>query len=267
MPNVPDAVATVSAVSPHLLRFWLPEGADLIAGEPLTLTDEPTVHYLLRVLRCRIGEQLLAIEPGAAHPWLAQVTDCQRSALTVTLVSPVVAMRLNPPYPITLAAALIKDDRWEWLLQKATELGVGMIQPLITARTTAATEAKPNKLARWHTILSGAALQSEGTHPPHLVQPLTLDAFANSPAMGPCLVLHERAKSVPSLLQWLNQNALNRDEPLTLIIGPEGGWSPDELATLQAAGAQGVSLGPRILRAETAALAALAQVMEFYPHA
>jgi 16S rRNA (uracil1498-N3)-methyltransferase len=251
----------------HFRRFWWADEASLplSPGQTVWLADEPTVHYLATVLRCKVGDALLAVLAGDPAPWWVTVVAIERRRLQVHIERAVTELPLHHPAPVTLAMALIKDDPWEWVLQKATELGVARIVPLHTARCSVPFPPKPARLERWMSQIKAATLQSEGTAPPVLADPVGLaDWLASSPLpVGSAgVVLQERAPHIAPLAQWLAQPTTATSYlSLTIVVGPEGGWTGEELALLQDHGFIPVSLGARVLRAETAALAAVVQVV------
>jgi 16S rRNA (uracil1498-N3)-methyltransferase len=153
----------------------------------------------------------------------------------------------------------LKGDRMELAIQKATELGVAEVRPVVTVRTDAA--ARPAlegaRRDRWDKVASGAAEQCGRATVPLVAPTATLAAFIADPPAGTRVVLLERQEGQPPLA------SLPRPQAITLLVGPAGGWEPVEIRRLAGAGFVAVSLGPRILRAETAAIAALtaAQVL------
>jgi 16S rRNA (uracil1498-N3)-methyltransferase len=169
------------------------------------------------------------------------------------------APRPESPLRVTLAMSPLKGDRMELAIQKATELGVAEIRPVVTVRTDAA--ARPAlegaRRDRWDKVASGAAEQCGRATVPVVAPAATLAAFIADPPAGARVVLLERQEGQPPLA------SLPRPQAITLLVGPAGGWEPVEIERLAGAGFVAVSLGPRILRAETAAIAALtaAQVL------
>lgn len=176
-----------------------------------------------------------------------------------------VAIELGPPAPcapepsayVTLFAAVLKGDRQDWLIQKAVELGVSRIQPLLCARGVVKGSA-PDRTERWQRIAREAAEQCERGIVPQVADPVPLERATWGGAMA--LICTERqGQPLLAVLQALQAHPGIRR--LAVFVGPEGGWTPEEVSALLARGALAVSLGPRVLRAETAALAALAGLM------
>ncbi|MGH9520146.1 MAG: RsmE family RNA methyltransferase, partial [Terriglobales bacterium] len=151
-----------------------------------------------------------------------------------------------------LAVALFKNDRWEWMVEKATELGLTKLQPILSRRSDPRlAAAAPSRLERWRTIAFEAAQQSRRIAVPAIEAPLPFEKILGTPSTATRILLAEGGGAPP-----LAANA----GPVYLLCGPEGGWTEDEVAAASAAGFAPASLGPRILRCETAALAALARL-------
>lgn len=226
-----------------------------LSGDVLTL-DGPDVHHLVRVLRLGPGDALTALDgAGAAYDAVVE------SASKDTLVARVTARRELPvpPLAVTLYQALPKADKLEWIIQKATELGVSRIVPVAAERSVVklAGDRAEGKLARWQKIAQEAAEQSERGTVPVVAAPVEWKRLER--VEGPALVLSERHQG-RTLLQALPE----APGSLALFVGPEGGWAPAELDRLEALGVLPVTLGPRILRTETAGLAAIAIAMAHF---
>ncbi len=212
-------------------------------------------HHLGRVLRAKPG-QLYELSDGQTVR-IARTERVSAAAVEFALLEslPVRQPRLHT----TLLLAIVKFDRWEWSLEKATELGVDEIVPLAAARSEKALVAAAAKRAeRWQRILVESAQQSRRLRPPVLraasraaVRPP--DAFCGERA-AVRIVLSERPEA-PALWAVL---AGKQATSAALAIGPEGGWTDEELASARAAGFKEASLGANILRTETAVVAALA---------
>jgi 16S rRNA (uracil1498-N3)-methyltransferase len=222
-----------------------------------------TAEHLGRVLRAEAG-QLYELSDGH-RVWLARVERVALSKrgenqIDFALVEPIAAR--EPSLDLVLLASLVKFDRFEWCLEKATELGVNEIIPLAAARTDKPLLAASwKRRERWERILLESAQQSRRIRPPVLRAPVTpAEAFARSAAAYK-LILSER-REAPPFREALNHRAtpVPRVAPInaTLAIGPEGGWTDDETTAALSAGFTEASLGENILRTETAVLAALA---------
>jgi 16S rRNA (uracil1498-N3)-methyltransferase len=215
-----------------------------------TLTG-PIAHQIARVLRLRPGEEVVLFdEAGTEHT--ARLLRVAGSAVEAAVERASRPGRESPLH-LTLAPALLRGPRMDLLIQKATELGVTAIAPLLLARCVA---AGPGRLARWQAIAREAAEQSGRTRIPAVTLPVPLAAFlAGVPPETARLALWEGEGGLT--LRGLDAAAL-RSRPAVLLVGPEGGLDGTEVAALRKAGFTLLTLGPRILRAETAPLAALA---------
>lgn len=214
-------------------------------------------EHLGRVLRAERG-QLYELSDGH-RVWLGRVERISlakrgESRIDFALVEPIAAR--EPSLQIDLLISLVKFDRFEWCLEKATELGAREIAPLAAARTDKALIAAASKRhARWERILVESAQQSRRLAPPSIREALAPEkAFAQSSAAVK-VVLSERADA-PSIRDVMGKITSNRIA--ALAIGPEGGWTDAEIAAARATGFSEVSLGENILRTETAVLASMA---------
>jgi 16S rRNA (uracil1498-N3)-methyltransferase len=219
-------------------------GADLDAGLSLSLTASQA-HYLGTVLRRAVGEAVLLFN-GRHGEWRARLTELRRDRAMVSIVAPVRAQ--GPDTDFWLAFALLKRDATDLVVQKATELGVAALLPLLTVRTNAHRVNDSRLIA----IATEAAEQSERLTVPGIQSPQTLGALLNSwPSDRPLFAAVERAHEVEPLRPARGKAGL--------LVGPEGGFAPGELDVLRNHPLVTlVQLGPRILRAETACLAGLA---------
>ena len=225
-------------------------------GSSATIRGEIAEH-LGRVLRARPG-QLYELSDGE-RVWLSRIEGVAVSKrgenrIDFTLVEPIAARQLSPE--IHLLISLIKFDRFEWCLEKATELGAAEIIPLAAARTDKPLlGAAKNRRARWERILAESAQQARCLRPPGLgtvVAPRA--AFLQTRAE--CRILLSERLGAPSLRETsLPTSPMNT---IALAIGPEGGWTDEEEAVGRDAGFMEASLGENILRTETAVIAALA---------
>ena len=226
------------------------------------LRDEAAEH-LGRVLRAEPG-QLYELSDGQ-RVWLARiervaVSKRGPSAIEFALVEPIETAK--PSLRLTLLVSIVKFDRFEWCLEKATELGVDEIIPLAAARTDKALVAAAGKRReRWKRILLESAQQSRRLRPP-LLQPALepSDAFSQSTAATKILLSERR--EAESLRQLISAGAPIEISPRSalLAIGPEGGWTDEEVAAASANHFLEASLGENILRTETAVVASLAVI-------
>ncbi len=222
------------------------EGAAIVRGDD--------AHHLARVLRARPG-QLFELSDGSAV-WLAKVASVERDRVEFLLIEPAAASAL--PLELTLLLSIFRFARFEWALEKATELGAGVVWPMAAVRSEGTlVEAAPKRMARWEKIAHEAAEQSRRVAPPRILAPARpAEAFRETTAEVK-LLLSERRDAPP--IERFRPSA--RPGSVALAFGPEGGWVDEELAAAREAGFQEASLGPLILRAETAVIAALSVVL------
>jgi 16S rRNA (uracil1498-N3)-methyltransferase len=220
-------------------------------------------EHLGRVLRAEPG-QLYELSDGQ-RVWLAKIERVALSKrgdnrIEFALVEPLPTR--EPALKIELLLSLVKFDRFEWCIEKATELGASEIIPLAAARTDKPlVAAAAKRLARWEKIILESAQQSRRLRPPAINAPVAPEkAFIESSA-SPKILLSEKPDA-PSLREILAKPSQisSSGEPTTvaLAIGPEGGWTDDEIAFARAAGFIEASLGENIMRTETAVLASMA---------
>lgn len=214
-------------------------------------------HHLGHVLRAQVG-QLYELSDGSAA-WLARIESVAPKRVEFALIEELPLS--EPAVDVTLLLSMVKFDAFEWAIEKATELGVSRIVPLAAARSEKGLLAAATKRSeRWQKILLESSQQSRRLRVPHLGQlAKPTQAFAAQTADFR-LMLSERseAPSVRRSLASLSQ--LKSPATASLAIGPEGGWTDDELSAARAAGFREASLGQLILRTETAVVAALASL-------
>lgn len=238
-------------------RFFLP-GVPLAIGETVDLA--PLAHQLHTVLRLALGDQICLLDgEGWAYPAQILTLDRRRAAGLVQDRIPVTA---EPVCRLTLYQCTLKLDKFEWILQKGTELGVSRFVPVVSQRSVVRPiQAVARKQARWQTIIQEAAEQCGRGRLPELSTPLTLQQALTQEQAPRCMAWEEGAgqNEIPSVHQWVGEMA--QPSAMALLIGPEGGFDPAEAAQAQAEGWRFVHLGPRILRAETAALAGVTLIL------
>jgi 16S rRNA (uracil1498-N3)-methyltransferase len=229
-------------------RRWI---ADQVTGNRAVLTGEHADH-LVRVLRARVGQEFDVAANGVVRR--SRVVAMEESRVEFELGEEV---PLTPTPSLTLVLAVFKFDRMEWAIEKCTELGVARIVPVIARRTDAhLISASAKRVDRWRRIALQAAEQSRRPTPPEIAAPMKLpDALNHTP--GVRIVLSESEQGL-LLHDVVESQAIGADKGTTLAVGPEGGWTTEELQQFHAAGWITASLGPTILRAETAAIAATA---------
>lgn len=233
-------------------RFYCP--APLAAGTSLPLPAGTARH--VQVLRMQPGHALTLFN-GEGGEWDATVTTMGRSDVVVQVQAHHAAER-ETLRAMHLAIGMPANDRMDWLAEKATELGAASLQPLLAQRSVLrlSDDRAAKKQAHWQGIAVAACEQCGRNRVPpvHAVQDL---ASWRAPADALCLVLSLRGDAV-SLHRALQ--GVPQDRPLVLLSGPEGGLSGAEEDAARAQGFAGVTLGPRVLRAETAPLAVLAAI-------
>lgn len=240
-------------------RRWIAEHWDEATA---TLTGAQAEH-MARVLRAQPGMEADVVAGG--HVFHAEVAavhlNHEQSEVRFNLLA---EFQADPALPVTLVMAVFKFDRMEWALEKATELGVTAIAPVIARRTEKhLAEAAQKRAERWRRIAQEAAKQSRRSDVPavHDPEPLAVRVKAAAAAgMRIVLAEQERTTTLRATLEEALETSGEEMPSLEIAIGPEGGWAPAEEALFDANGWKAASLGPRILRAETAAIAALAVV-------
>ncbi|MGD0786590.1 MAG: RsmE family RNA methyltransferase [Terracidiphilus sp.] len=235
-------------------RRWIAEHWD----EATAVILGAQAEHMARVLRAQPGMEMDVVAGG--HVFHAEVAAVAPTEVRFNLIAEIQA---DPALPVTLVLSIYKFDRMEWALEKATELGVAAVAPVIARRTEKhLAQAAEKRTERWRRIVHEAAQQSRRSDVPLIYDLTPLAARVRAASQASRIVLAEQERTT-TLCHALDQAvAAGGDEMPTLeiAIGPEGGWAPDEEALFDASGWIAVSLGPRILRAETAAIAALAVV-------
>jgi 16S rRNA (uracil1498-N3)-methyltransferase len=238
-------------------RRWIAEHWD----EATATIVGAHAEHMARVLRAQPGMEADVVAGG--HVFHAEVAAVSASEVRFNLIAEVQA---DPALPVTLVLSVYKFDRMEWALEKATELGVAAVAPVIARRTEKhLAQGTEKRIQRWRRIAHEAAQQSRRADVPLILDVSTLAARVRAASVSTRIVLaeQERTTTLRNAIQEA-ADAAGKDMPsLEIAIGPEGGWAPEEEALFDANGWRAVSLGPRILRAETAAIAALAVVASF----
>ena len=225
-------------------RRWI---ADEIAGDRAIILGDHARH-LAQVLRAKVGQEF-DISTGSEIR-RGRVSQVSADRVEFDLGE---SVGFAAASAVTVALSIFKFDRMEWAIEKCTELGVKKIIPVITGRTEPHLAAAAHKrVERWQRIAHAAAEQSRRILPPEISSPLMLTDLI--PSVQDARIVLSEIEAVVSLREAVPQDA----DSLTLAFGPEGGWKDDELAAFASAGWTSVSLGPAILRAETAIIAAVA---------
>lgn len=228
--------------------------APLAVGATVSLSADATVH-LVRVLRLGLGDACIVFN-GDGADYEARLVSLGKRGAEVELMARREVAR-ESPLRVTLAQALARGEKMDWVLQKATELGVAAIVPLLTERTEVKLDAERSgkRAAHWRAVVAAACEQCGRAILPALAAPQSLrDWLAGVTAPGWFLD--------PEAAQGLRDAPLH--DGLVLVVGPEGGLGERDLAALRAAGFRGLRLGPRILRTETAGVAALAALQALH---
>lgn len=239
---------------PRLPRFFI--SADQVTPASITISGED-VHHIAIVLRMKPGA-LLVLSDGKGTDYTARITSVDRHEVKTEIVSSVRREASRPR--VTLAQGLPKSDKMDFIMQKATELGVSSIAPVVTERTIVKVRDQEKRVARWQKICREAAMQSNRPDIPHVHQIRKLSDFLaglSSLPAGALLLLPWEEATEP--VKQILKRTLQAESVITLI-GPEGGFSLQEAERTRAAGFHPVSLGPNILRTETAALAVLSMI-------
>ena len=228
-------------------RRWI---ADQVSGSRAVLAGEQAVH-LAKVLRARVGQEFDIAADGRLR--LGRVASIHPDKVEFELGEEIQAPALPD---VTLVLAIFKFDRMEWAIEKATELGVTRIVPLIAKRTEAhLASAAQKRVERWRRITREAAQQSRRVAPPEISAPVRIENVYAT-AADRRVVLSEAEDQVS-----LKQALAGARNNLALAIGPEGGWTAEEEQGFRNHAWIAASLGPTILRVETAAIAAISIVM------
>jgi len=231
-------------------RRWLP---DRIEGDHATLLGDHADH-LARVLRAEIGQQYDITTPTGVR--LGRIVSVKEGCVDFLLGDFLPNLTVSAPN-ITLALSIFKFDRMEWAIEKSTELGVTRILPVIAARTEKHLAQSATKRAeRWRRLVIQASEQSRRDAPPEVPDPLKFDQLLTNTA--PTRIVLAESEQPVSLSFSLTPAKRDSEAPVILAVGPEGGWTQGELRKFDDAGWHTATLGPTILRAETAAIAALA---------
>jgi 16S rRNA (uracil1498-N3)-methyltransferase len=208
-------------------------------------------RHLTRVLRVEAGQRFEVSDNRNAY--LAEIVEARGERVVFRILEPIESAEL--PVRITLCAALIKFDRFEWMVEKATELGVERILPVEASRSEKGLrEASRKRAERWARIARESSQQSRRVRAPEILDAV---GFEECGAVEADYRFFLEEAGAPPLMHALPVHR-ERSARVAVLVGPEGGWTDTERQFVPAAGWQPVSLGPQVLRAETAAAAALA---------
>ncbi|PID85673.1 MAG: 16S rRNA (uracil(1498)-N(3))-methyltransferase [Chloroflexi bacterium] len=228
-----------------------------IDNDRVTFSDEQA-HQVRQVLRMGAGDRVIAVVDGSGWEYEVELAQVDRKRVTA-VIQHKRPITTEPTITLTLYQCLLKRDNFEWVLQKGTEIGVSHFVPLISARTVA---HPPRKLTRWQRIVTEAAEQSGRGCIPKIAPPVTWAAVWAKGQVKPVGFMPWAAADSVTITSALASVASATIKTVSVFIGPEGGWTDAEVENGRAAGIIPVTLGKRILRAETAAMVAAAQVMQ-----
>lgn len=244
-------------------RFYAPP--DAFAAGGVLLSEEESRH-LRDVLRLRAGDEAQVFD-GEGREFLCVVAEAggRKGAARLEVRAPVEPPSPESPLGLTLAVALLKGEKFDLVVQKAAELGVGFIKPLLTKRTDVRLREERDaakRVERWRRLALEAAKQSGRARVPAVTQPLAFETFVNADPGADLLqvMFAERGGA------GLNELPRGQSPPsaVAALVGPEGGWEEDEIELARARGWHVVTLGGRTLRAETAAITVCALLQNLF---
>ena len=232
--------------------------ADAVTPPTIRITD-PLLRHLRDSLRLHPGETL-TLTDQTGRRYRTEIVQVTTKAIEARILDQTIAPPRTTP-TLVLAQALLKGEKMDWIVQKATELGVDRIVPVHTAHGVVKIQPErvDHQKARWERIALEAAQQSERWTVPTIDVPTNLKSLFHRQASATTkIILSERSKELPLAKATLPSGGAQNT--IVLLIGPEGGWDTGELHQADEAGFQAVTIGQRILRAETAAIAAISIV-------
>lgn len=226
----------------------------LASNTTLELEAGPA-HHVAKVLRMQAGRELVLFN-GEGGEYAAVIAEAGKRSVTVS-VGEFSSPETESPLGTELAIGMSRGERMDWVIQKATELGVSRIQPLFTERTEVklSGDRLEKRLQHWQQTIISACEQCQRNRLPDLREPLALPRYLEACDTAARYVLHHRTD------QQLKETA--KPESVCLLVGPEGGLSDNEILLAQSHEFKALALGPRVMRTETAPVAALA-VMQFH---
>ncbi|MBJ9974903.1 16S rRNA (uracil(1498)-N(3))-methyltransferase [Pseudomonas sp. S75] len=235
----------------RLSRFFI--DAPLSLGEHAL--PETQAHYIGRVLRMSAGDAVQLFD-GSGQEYLGQLLEVGKKSVRVALEQ-AIAGQPDSPLQVHLGQGLSRGERMDWAIQKATELGVQAITPIVSERCEVRLkdERADKRLAHWRQVAISACEQCGRSSLPQILAPVTLGEWIETVEADLKLVLHPVA-------QALSSHA--RPQRLAFLIGPEGGLSDAEVEQAKAAGFHAARLGPRVLRTETAPVVALSVAQQLW---
>jgi 16S rRNA (uracil1498-N3)-methyltransferase len=228
----------------------------LNSGERVLLRED-SAHHIAQVLRKKVQDSVVLFN-GRGGEFQARIESIQRTNVQVR-IGAYAAVERESPLRITLVQGISRGERMDYTLQKSVELGVSAIVPVQTQRSTVRLDEERGgrRIVHWRKVLIGACEQCGRNQVPRLEPPQRLEQWLIHPQPGLKLLLAAEAKAALASLS-------SPQGEITLLAGPEGGFSEEEQRAAKAAGYLPLSLGPRVLRTETAALAALAALQTLW---
>ncbi len=238
-----------------------PDTCTLSPGALLDLPDA-SAHHALRVLRLGIGDNVILFD-GQGGEWLAEIVGAGRTARVA--LQDFSAREAEAPLAVTLVQGLPGGDKMDWVVEKCTELGITAIQPLAAKRSVLKLtgERLARRIAHWNQIAGAACEQCGRNRVPGVAPVIDLPRY-----LGQTMKQKEEQNALRILLApegGVSLKSLPRPAgPVSALVGPESGWEAGEMQAAQVAGFQAVSLGPRVLRTETAGIALLAALQSLW---
>lgn len=238
----------------RLTRIYQPQA--LSSGQIINLSKEATGH-LIRVLRLKMGAECIVFN-GEGGEFTAKIIELNKSSVAVQL-GQYNDVNRESPLDIILAQAVLRSEKMDYMLQKAVELGVTRFIPLLTAHSTLklSTLRWQKRCHHWQAVMLAACEQCGRTARTYLENPMTLDMGLSAIKADKRIILQPQATQTMHTLSPGYQS-------IAILVGPEGGWSENEAKLAVMSGCSPLQLGPRILRAETAGLAALSILQSLY---
>ncbi|HYJ88612.1 MAG TPA: 16S rRNA (uracil(1498)-N(3))-methyltransferase [Pyrinomonadaceae bacterium] len=234
-------------------RFHAPPSAfNLHRGSVTLATDE--ARYLREVLRLKVGDEVYVFD-GEGKEFRSQIEESRRDTATLKVVEEVAPARPESPLELTLAVALLKGEKFDLVVQKATELGAARIVPVVTKLADVRlrdTSDATKRVARWQRIALEAAKQSGRAVVPDVLDPVGFESLVSETGSNRAIMFSERDG------QPIAEALVELSTSLTALVGSEGGWTDQEITMARDNGWRIVTLGGRTLRAETAAITVVA---------
>ena len=240
-------------------RFFVEK--ESVLADKIVIGGEDAKHISLS-LRARVGEKITACD-GNGIDYECEISDITKNEVTLSILEEK-ASEAEPDVEVTLYQALVKSDKFDFIVQKCTELGVSKIVPVVTERCISRPdEASLNKkVQRWNKIAKEAAMQSGRGRIPVIEDAVSFDKALDEIKIADCgFLCYEAQPHMPINEIWLSCKKKANIKNVSFLVGPEGGISDAEAAKTSQSGVYAASLGPRILRAETAPLCVMSAVM------